>query len=96
VAGVTVARNVYSAVFWAIVGASVLHIGEECAYPGGFLAAMRALTGAALYVPLSVTAYAVAIHDEHVGLGIAVAAIALGLGWNAIPPLYLFTSSHSR
>jgi hypothetical protein len=48
------------------------------------------LTGAALYVPLSVTAYAVAIHDEHVGLGIAVAASALGLGWNAIPPLYLF------
>jgi hypothetical protein len=43
-----------------------------------------------------VTAYAVAIHDEHVGLGLAVAASALGLGWNAIPPLYLFIRSHSR
>jgi hypothetical protein len=48
------------------------------------------ITGAALYLPLSVAAYALATRGENLGLAVAVAAAVVGLGWNAVPPLYLF------
>ncbi len=155
--------RVYSLVLWAIVGASMLHVGEEYLSPGGFLHAMReiapgitgaatprfaalvngaflmlvvvaaslgersllfslsiaalvgvngaghclgslrlrrympgTLTGAALYVPLCVTAYAFAIRDEDLALGVGLAAAALGLGWNAVPALYLLLHTQLR
>jgi Protein of unknown function with HXXEE motif len=48
------------------------------------------LTGAVLYLPLCATVYLFAVRDEDLGLVTGVAAGALGLGWNAIPGLYLF------
>lgn len=48
------------------------------------------VTGAVLYLPLSLAAYAIAIREEDLGLKVAVAAGVLGLAWNAVPPLYLF------
>jgi hypothetical protein len=48
------------------------------------------LTGATLYLPLSLTAYVYAARDENLTLVTAVAAGALGIAWNAIPALYLF------
>jgi Protein of unknown function with HXXEE motif len=152
---------VYSVALWAIVAASVLHVGEEYVYPGGFLRAMRTIaprlaaaatprfamlvnglflvlvvaaaaigsrsllfslsiaalvgvnglghclgslrlrrympgtfTGAALYLPLCLVAFAFAARDEDLAVGTAVAGCALGIGWNGIPPLYLL--GHAR
>lgn len=151
----------YNVALWAIVAASVLHVGEEYVYPGGFLRAIRTVaprlaaaatprfavlvnglflvlavaaatigprslffslsiaalvganglghclaslrlrrympgtfTGAGLYLPLCLIAFAFAARDEDLAVGTAVAACALGIGWNAIPPLYLL--GHAR
>lgn len=54
------------------------------------------LTGVALYLPLSVLAYVVAIHKEHLALDVVVAASVLGLAWNAIPPVYLVIRAQSE
>jgi hypothetical protein len=54
------------------------------------------LTGVALYLPLSVLAYVVAMHEEHLALDVVVAASALGLAWNAIPPVYLVIRAQSE
>jgi hypothetical protein len=64
---------VYSAVLWAILGAAALHVAEEYRYPGGFLAAMRAvaprLAGAAT------PALAVLVNGAFLALVLAAAAI---------------------
>jgi hypothetical protein len=49
------------------------------------------VTGAALYLPLAGTAFVLAVHDEHLALGTALAAAVLGVAWNAVPALYLIT-----
>jgi hypothetical protein len=54
------------------------------------------LTGAALYLPLGVTAYAYAAREENLTLATAVAAGALGIAWNAIPALFLFAHAQMR
>jgi hypothetical protein len=90
-------------IFWAFLGASVLHVTEEYGYPGGFLAGLREASPAfapaatarfafvinALFLALCVVAALVGARC--LWLGLSIAALML---WNTL--LHLGTSLKLR